>query len=149
MVQYTIYTQTSILPAIVPAIYVDDPVAGEVIDAKFYNDVAFICSAGVLQGTVDWKIEHGSEDNLSDAAAVTGAVSTQFVADTDNGKVTRLHVSRTTFPTLKRYVRVYATLEVTAEDTPISAVAVLHNPLPVLSTPITQDPGLTVAGATV
>jgi hypothetical protein len=111
------------------AIGSDTTTVGNIIDTAGYESLEFLLwTKTVTDGDYAWKIEHGDDSGLSDAADVASTdllgVLTGFTADTDDNKVNRVgYIGK------KRYVRmsVVSTNTTTGVDA-IGGIAILGHP---------------------
>lgn len=104
--------------------------AGEIIDLKGFDSLAFAFQTGTItDGDYTLLIEEGNESNLSDAAAVADddllgtEAAASFTADTDDNAVSKIGYRGN-----KRYVRISViSTNVTTGGT-VGAIAVLGHP---------------------
>lgn len=111
-----------VLNTIVPASHGVGTVTGDVVDLAGFNSCMFVLAAGTngAGGTVDVKIQHGSEADGSDMVDVDGGVFTQVTEANDNAAYKLGYFGN------KRYVRAIADVGTAACD--FSVAVVLGHP---------------------
>lgn len=116
-----------------PDAYAIGAANGVIIDRQGFDEVLFEVNSGTLgaAATLDFKVQHGNDSGLSDAADVTGAAITQMVKATDDDKIVLLRIRG---EGLKRYIRGVLTIGVATSDAGVSCkLAGKHGELPELN----------------